>query len=121
MNTLNGFNSGVVIPGYGLNPVTISRNGVGGTGTLGDTLRTCLNDSYTQQADLMFAEGWNDQSESMGFYRSKDADWSFLNQYINIMRQYTDLRTVTLRLEAEGADAPFADRFGSDRLPHRWL
>ena len=41
----------------------------------------------------------------MGLYRSKDGDWSFPNQYINIMRQYDDLRTVTLRLEAEGADA----------------
>jgi hypothetical protein len=51
-------------------------------------------------------EGWNDVREWAGFYRCGNSPrYNFPSQYINIVRRYTDLRTRTLRLEAEGADA----------------
>jgi hypothetical protein len=49
-------------------------------------------------------EGYTDVSESCGPYRSLSTNWDSPNQYLNILRSFIDLRTVTLRLEAESCD-----------------
>jgi hypothetical protein len=39
-----------------------------------------------------------------GFYRSNAKDWATPNEYLNLLRRYSDPATATLRLEAEGCD-----------------
>jgi hypothetical protein len=72
----------------------------------GNTLRDGLQEGYNQRAKFVLLEGWTDIAESAGFYRSKS--WQFPNQYINIVREFADRRTKTLRLEAESCDS-FSD------------
>jgi hypothetical protein len=91
-------------PNYHSPNYVIRRNGVAGTGTNGDTLKAGLNAAIAQNAKLSVIEGWVNVSEWNGLYRSNAAEWDYPNQYINILRSYNDLRTVTLRLEAEAAD-----------------
>jgi hypothetical protein len=58
------------------------------------------------KSQFTLLEGWNDVREWAGYYRCGNSPrYNFPSQYINIVRRYTDLRTTTLRLEAEGADA----------------
>jgi hypothetical protein len=52
----------------------------------------------------MSVEGWTDDVEFAGLYRSWHPNWDYPNQYINLMRRYNDLRSETLRLEFEGCD-----------------
>jgi len=40
-----------------------------------------------------------------GFYRSANSDWLYPNEYLNLVRRYSDPKTRSLRLEAEGCDA----------------
>jgi len=83
----------------------LPRNGVGGTGVNGDTMKAALNAAVTNNSYFNVIEGWTNIGESTGSYRSTDTAWDgYPNRYINIIRSYTDLRTVTLRLEAEAAD-----------------
>jgi hypothetical protein len=84
--------------------VVIPRNGVGGTGVLGDTLKAGLNAAVSTNAILSIIEGYTDTSEACGLYRSTNTAWSYPNQYLDIIRSYTDLRTTTSKLEAEAAD-----------------
>jgi hypothetical protein len=108
--TYNSYIAGCAGPG-GINPNNptgqfVPRNGNAGTGVLGDSLREGLNQAVSQKANLTVLEGWTDISESSGFYRcANPTAWTTPNQYIDIIRSYTDLRTVTLRLEAEGCDS----------------
>jgi len=118
-NTFNGFTSGTLVPGF-INSSTfdptspdyqnpnlvIPHNKVDGTGVNGDTLIAGLEAGVTAKPRLTLLEGWNDVREWAGFYRCGNSPrYNFPSQYINIVRRYTDLRTTTLRLEAEGADA----------------
>lgn len=112
------FTFGTAVPGF-INPqyfnptssnyqspsLVVPHNGVSGAGQLGDTLIEGLEGAVASNSKLTVLEGWNDVREWAGFYRSEAAPYAFPSQRINIVRQYTDLRTVTLRLEAEGADA----------------
>jgi hypothetical protein len=105
----NGYSAGTVVPGYGdpTNANYMRRNKPDGSGVNGDTLRDALNSALDANCRFNLLEGWTNVVERMGFYRTTDSPtgaWDYPNQYINILRPYTDLRTVTLRLEAEGCD-----------------
>jgi hypothetical protein len=118
MAVFNGITFGCTVPGFidpgffdpaspnynNFNRV-IWRNRPDGTGVLGDTLKAGLEAGVSNSAKYTLIEGWTDNEEWAGLYRSLDSNWSFPNQYINLIRQYSDLRTVTLKLEAEGADS----------------
>jgi Domain of unknown function (DUF5010)/Carbohydrate binding module (family 35)/NedA-like, galactose-binding domain len=114
----NGFVTGTVVPGFidpgFFNPASsnyqnynrvIFRNKIDGTGVNGDTLKIAMAAGVSANSKLTVLEGWTDQAEWAGYYRSLDDKWTTPNQYIDIVRSYSDLRTVTLKLEAEGADS----------------
>ena len=57
------------------------------------------NQSYlTVLQDFTGVKYWD------GFYRSSGADWETPNEYLNLVRRYSDPQTTTLKLEAEGCD-----------------
>lgn len=114
----NNFVSGTAVPGF-INPnyfrpssakfgnpdQIVPHNGIAGTGQNGDTLLDALDDLVDQRAEFSCLEGWNDVREWAGFYRAVSSPrYDFPSHYINLLRKYTDPRTVTLRLEAEAAD-----------------
>ena len=66
----------------------------------GATLIDALNQGMS--AKLILLEGWTDMAESAGYYRSDN--WTYPNQYINIVRRYADPQPKTLRFQAESAD-----------------
>jgi hypothetical protein len=117
--TFNGFTSGTLVPGFidsaTFDPTSanyqnqnrvILHNKPDGTGNNGDTLIAGLEAGVIAKPRLTLLEGWNDVREWAGYYRCGNSPrYDFPSQYINIVRRYTDLRTTTLRLEAEGADA----------------
>jgi len=115
-----GYTAGTVVPGF-IDPNfyvvgaanyqnynrVIKRNKVDGTGANGDTYKGALDAAITANCHFNVIEGWTNVAESAGVYRdfaSHMGTWNYPNQYINMLRPYTDLRTVTLRLEAEGCD-----------------
>ena len=75
----------------------------------GETLRAALNAGIG--AKMVALEGWTDMVEGAGFYRS--GNWEYPSQFINIVRSYTDPAPVTLRFEAEAADAFFDTTVGN--------
>jgi VCBS repeat-containing protein len=120
-NKFNGFTCSTTVPGF-INPnyfdpsnsnyqnpsQIIPHNNINGTGTNGDTLISGLEADYAAKSQLTVLEGWNDVREWAGYYRCATSPrYDFPSQYINIVRRYTDYRTETLRLEAEGADNYF--------------
>lgn len=125
--THNGVTAGAMCPGFAegtywsdpghphyQNPDHfIARNGSDGLGSNGDTLIEGLDAMMSNGAKVVSIEGWTDDVEYAGLYRSLDAEWTNPNQYINIMRNYNDLRTETLRLELEGADAYYDTTSGN--------
>ena len=72
----------------------------------GDTLRAGLQAAYDVKAKFVLLEGWTNLAEYAGYYRSNS--WQFPNQYINIVREFADRGTKTLKLEAEACDT-FSD------------
>lgn len=111
----NGVYAGHLVPGYentrfpGNPDHIIARNGRDGKGVNGDTLLEGILAAINNRVTVMSIEGWTDDVELAGLYRSLDVEWTTPNQYINILRKYNDLRTETLRLEFEGCDA-FLDK-----------
>jgi hypothetical protein len=116
---LDNFTAGTSVPGF-INPnvynpadpnynspnLVVNHNKVDGSGVNGDTLIAGLDAAVASNANFTVIEGWNDVREWAGIYRAISSPrYDFPSQYVNIVRQYTDLRTVTLRLEAEAADA----------------
>jgi hypothetical protein len=91
---------------YGNQNGFMPRNGVdkANPGAFGDTMRLGLDAAYAQAAPLVVIEGFTDVSESCAMYRSLSSMWDRPNQYLNILRSYCDLRTATLRLDAEACD-----------------
>ncbi|MHC4444051.1 MAG: DUF5010 domain-containing protein [Planctomycetota bacterium] len=71
----------------------------------GATLRSGLAMGFTEGARFTLLEGWTDVAESAGYYRSDV--WRYPSQYINIVREYADPETETLRFQVEAADAFF--------------
>ncbi|HTJ78443.1 MAG TPA: DUF5010 domain-containing protein [Rariglobus sp.] len=116
----NGYICGTVVDGFidpnFFNPASsnyqnfnrvIKRNKVDGSGANGDTLRGAIESAIAANCHFITYEGWTDVGESAGGYRcyySPRNSWDYPNQYINILRPYIDLRTTTLRLEAEACD-----------------
>ncbi len=120
-DTINGFTFGTAVPGF-INPnyfdpsnanyqnpnQLIPRNKIDGSGTNGDTLISGLEAGFSAKSRLTVLEGWNDVREWAGYYRCASSPrYDFPSQYINIVRRYTEYRTESLRLEAEGADNYF--------------
>lgn len=117
----DSFVCGTAVPGF-INPgyfdptngnyqkpnMVIPRNKVDGSGVNGDTLIAGLEAAVAAKSSLTVLEGFNDVREWAGYYRATAPVWDSPGQYINLIRRYSDLRTVTLRLEAEAADS-FSD------------
>ncbi len=101
----NGARWGCAVPGFR------DPNYLPGCGTVcrerlrndGGALRSGLTAGLVQGARFTLLEGWTDIAESAGYYRSNA--WRYPNQYINIVREYADPETRTLRFQAEAADA----------------
>jgi len=109
--TAKGNVGGTIMPGYvdptnSANFIARSVNTTGGAGALGDTLKNALAAGITANAKVAVIEAWNDAVDSAGLYRSTDANWATANQYLDLVRATADLRTATLRLEAEAFDEP---------------
>jgi hypothetical protein len=93
-------------PNYHSASVAIPRKISAADGTSPLTLEGGLASAATS-ASITLLQSFTDYADSSGLYRS--AAWDFPNQDLNLIRRYSDLRTVTLRLEAEGCDR-FEDR-----------
>jgi hypothetical protein len=107
----NGVVTGTMVPGFNNGSLIISRKGAAGTGANGDTLKAGLDTAVSLKADLASLEGWVDIGEGCASWlcstqsaTAQTANWDYPSQYVNILRSYTDLRTATLRLEAENCD-----------------
>jgi hypothetical protein len=101
-----------VIPGFDNGSLVISRKGANGTGANGDTFKAGLEAGVAAKSDLTSIEGWTDTPEGCASFRvstqsdtAQTAFWDYPNQYVNIVRSFTDLRTSTLLLDAEACDA----------------
>ncbi len=68
----------------------------------GDVLRDALSDGVSRNARFTLLEGWTDIAESAGYYRSNE--WDYPNQYINIVREFSDFGAKSMRFEAEACD-----------------
>src|ERR1700722_16660765 len=94
-----GFYDSVTNPAYQNTNTVLVRQGVssaGVSGANGDTMMDGLNAAVSSNAVFTMIEGYDDISESTGVYRSLSTNWSYPNQYLDILRSYTDLRTATL-------------------------
>jgi Domain of unknown function (DUF5010)/DUF5010 C-terminal domain/F5/8 type C domain len=92
---------------YGNNGRVLVRTGIpsqGVSGANGDTLMDGMNAAVNSNARFSVIEGYTDVSESCAPIRSLSTNWDYPNQYLDILRSYMDLRTTTLKLEAEGCD-----------------
>ena len=68
------------------------------------TLATGMAAAVQNQAFLTVLQDFTGVKNWDGFYRSNAADWETPNEYLNLVRRYSDPATATLRLEAEGCD-----------------
>ncbi len=93
--TVPGFRDPNNFPGCGLACREQLRND-------GAALRNGLMTGITKGARFTLLEGWTDVAESAGYYRS--GAWRYPSQYINIVREFADPETRTLRFQAEAAD-----------------
>lgn len=106
--TWNGRDFGATVPGF-RDPNNPPGCGAGCREQLrldGAALSNALQTGYDRRARFTLLEGWTDIAESAGYYRS--GTWRYPSQYINVVREFADRRTKTLRLQAEAADA-FSD------------
>ena len=68
------------------------------------TLVTGLAAAVQNQSYLTVLQDFTGLKYWDGFYRSTGADWETPNEYLNLLRRYSDPQTATVRLEAEGCD-----------------
>jgi hypothetical protein len=54
---------------------------------------------------LVLIQGLNNLENRAGLYRSEDGSYAAPSEFLNLLRRYTDLKTTTLRLEAEACDS----------------
>lgn len=67
------------------------------------TLRAGLSSIYSVRSDFTILEGYTNWEEDAGFYRSHA--WAgYPNKFLNVVREYSDRRTQTLRFQAEACD-----------------
>jgi hypothetical protein len=100
-DSFNGRTIGTIVPGFAApnvlrhtvdsysNPVTTLFNGLSNT---------------PLSAQFAILQGFTDYADSAGFYRSNAADWDTPNEYIDLVRRFSDPNTRTIRLEAEAPD-----------------
>lgn len=70
-------------------------------GSWGQSFRNALNAG--RDAEFTLLEGHTNVAESAGFYRSNK--WETPNLYLNIIREYSDPLTQSLRFQAEASDS----------------
>ena len=83
----------------------------------GAALRNGLANTAGKGARFTLLEGWTDIAESAGYYRS--GAWRYPNQYLNVVREFSDPQTDTLRFQAEAADACFDTTSGNQGGAYR--
>lgn len=95
----NGRQWGVTVPGFdcgpGCNVPPVPRQG-------GKSFERALD--ANRRAAINLIEGFNGPIEGTALYRSDNADWLSANAYLEILRRLNDPETLSLRLQAEGAD-----------------
>jgi hypothetical protein len=91
-------------PNYQSASVEIARHTVDSYGTPVTTLQTGLAGAIQKQATMTVLQDAVSLDQWTGFYRSAAADWHTPNEYLNLIRRYSDPATLTERLEAEGCD-----------------
>ncbi|HEY4104571.1 MAG TPA: DUF5010 domain-containing protein, partial [Polyangiaceae bacterium] len=89
-------------PNYHSTSLLIARETMTADGSSTNTLESGLVAAANTSSTTLL-QSFTDYDDSSGFYRSPA--WDFPNQYLNLTRRYSDLRTVTLRLEAEACDS----------------
>jgi len=102
-SSYNGSTFGTVVPGF--STPTITRHGVDAYENQVTTLLTGLGDAVQSNVQLSVLQGLTDFAESAGLYRSNAPDWTTPNEYLNLVARFSDPKTLTLRLEAEGCDS----------------
>jgi hypothetical protein len=100
-DTFNGRTIGTIVPGF--TKPTVLRHSVDAYNNPVTTLSNGLNNTPLS-AKFAILQGFTDYADAAGFYRSDAADWSTPNEYINLVRRFSDPHTSTIRLEAEGPD-----------------
>ena len=68
------------------------------------TLATGMAAAVQNQSYLTVLQDFTGVKYWDGFYRSSSVDWETPNEYLNLVRRYSDPQTSTLKLEAEGCD-----------------
>jgi hypothetical protein len=102
-STFGGQTVGTVVPGFGA--PAIARHSVDAYNNPVTTLLTGLGNAVQASPQLTVLQGFTDFADSAGFYRSNAADWSTPNEFLNLVRRFSDPKTLSVRLEAEGCDA----------------
>jgi hypothetical protein len=116
--TYQGLTIGSAVPGfsdpayyqvgnarYHDSTLLIPRHTKDAYGTPVTTLVTGLSSGVQNQAQLTVLQDFASVDQWSGFYRSGNADWLYPNEYLNLVRRYSDPKTRSLRLEAEGCDS----------------
>jgi hypothetical protein len=95
-----GATIGTVVPGFAAPAIPRHSQQVA-------TLLTGLNSAVQNSTEYNYTilQGFTDFADSAGFYRSNATDWTTPNEYLNLVRRFSDPTTVTERLEAEGCDS----------------
>jgi hypothetical protein len=103
-STLGSFETGTVVPAWE-GSTSIARATIDTYDNRVVTLLTGLTAAFSNQAQLTLVQGLNNFDEQAGLYRSTSSDWNTPNEDLHLFRRHVDLRTTTLRLEAEACDA----------------
>ncbi len=90
--------------GYHDASLLVPRKTVDAYGKTTITLETGLAAGVMNHSYLTVLQDFTDVSHWSGSYRSEAANWATPNEYLNLIRHYSDPQTATLRLEAEGCD-----------------
>ncbi len=101
-SSYHNYVSGTLVPGYSSASLNLVRQAKDNYGNTVVTLVSGLAGAVTSKARITLLQGFTNLDEAAGFYRS--TAWQTPNQNLNLVRRYSDLRTFTLRLEAEGCD-----------------
>jgi hypothetical protein len=68
--------------------------------------QTAINGYTANKNSVMtVVEGFDDVLEDAGDYRSDNSMWDYTNQYLDLMRQYSDPGMESVKFQAESADA----------------
>jgi hypothetical protein len=104
----NGKTFGGMVPAY--EPGNLPNGNPIDSSSVTDTHRdhgaTFVNGFVANKASVMtVVEGFTDILEDAGAYRSDTPIWDYTNQYLDILRQYSDPGMESVKFQAEAADA----------------